>query len=195
MELNIKVLLNSNKHDHLCSTTQHRLAQWEGVWLSRWTQQWYTIHTCWLLYFLQSIKKTGYLYIMARVHIISFSPVLHEQGIHSDSTNKKCISQWRSGLSNNRWQAQHYGPLSLWTESECTVVLGAPVHSSVARHRVQRVCGGAALATARSPTEGKLSDTRGTSLKEYPERLPVLSSYQVYCKMFLSVERNSIWID
>lgn len=132
---------------------------------------------------------------MARVHIISFSPVLHEQGIHSDSTNKKCISQWRSGLSNNRWQAQHYGPLSLWTESECTVVLGAPVHSSVARHRVQRVCGGAALATARSPTEGKLSDTRGISLKEYPERLPVLSSYQVYCKMFLSVERNSIWID
>lgn len=57
-----KVLLNPNKHDHLCSTTQHRLAQWEGVWLSRWTQQWYTIHTCWLLHSLQSEKKAIYVY-------------------------------------------------------------------------------------------------------------------------------------
>lgn len=63
MELNIKVLFNSNKHDHLCSTTQHRLAQWEGVWLSRLPQQWYTIHTCWLLHFSTIDKKTGYLYI------------------------------------------------------------------------------------------------------------------------------------
>ena len=46
-------------------------------------------------------------------------------------------------------------------QNQCTVVLGAPVHSSVARHGVQQVCGGAAFATARSQTEGKLSERRG----------------------------------
>lgn len=35
----------------------------------------------------------------------------------------------------------------------------------------------------------------GDTAERISQEAAGLSSYQVYCKMFLSVERNSIWID
>lgn len=107
---------------------------------------------------------------MARVHIISF-PQYYMSKVYTVTQQTKTYQSWRSGLSNNRWQAQHYGPLSLWTESECTVVLGTPVHSSAARQSPAGVWR-AALPRPRSD-RGQAWRKKGTPFKQYPKRLPV----------------------